>query len=29
VETSLIELDSVQAEDPADELAKRRVSKAS
>jgi len=29
VETSLIELDSVAAEDPADELAKRRVSKAS
>ncbi|MET4581099.1 DNA-binding transcriptional MerR regulator [Conyzicola nivalis] len=29
VETSLIELDSVLAEDPADELAKRRVSKAS
>jgi len=29
VETSLIELDSVPAEDPADELAKRRVSKAS
>jgi DNA-binding transcriptional MerR regulator len=29
VETSLIELDSIQAEDPADELAKRRVSKAS
>ena len=29
VETSLIELDSVLAEDPGDELAKRRVSKAS
>jgi DNA-binding transcriptional MerR regulator len=29
VETSLIEIDSLQADDPSDELAKRRVSKAS